>query len=154
LISESGSQFRVGQRITYQLTPCNVPLANTQLLVISDTLSHGLTGLRIANRSWQIIANQTFSNGSTSILAVYTGSLTTAGRGTLPPLTFSGQLTAADSPFVTSLAAVAALAGSGSVGPPPPGSSGSSGPIGVSLNANVTGWAVAVDILPVVPTKL
>jgi chitinase len=152
LISTSGHQFQAGQEVTYQLTPCNVSLTGTQMIVISDTILGGLTDLRVVNNNWQIIANPTFSNGSMEIIAIYTGPRRTTADGTLPPLILSGKLTATSS-LVTSIGVVALLAGtSGSFQPSP--SSQALGPIGlVSLNANITGWAATMDTLPVLLPK-
>jgi uncharacterized repeat protein (TIGR01451 family) len=152
LISKSGKQFQVGQQVTYHLTPCNVSLTGIQMTVLSDTISGGLTNLRVANNNWQIISNPTLPNRSTEIIAIYTGPPITTASGTLPPLIFSGTLTAAAFPSVSSFGVVATLAStSGSLTPLQ--SSRPLGPIALSLNANITGWAVAVDTLPVLQKK-
>jgi chitinase len=152
LISKNGYQFQVGQQVTYQLTPCNVSLTGTQMIVLSDTISGGLTNLRVANKNWQIISNPTLPNSSMEIIAIYTGPPRTTAGGTLPPLVFSGTLTTAAFPSVSSFVVVATLAGtSGSLRPSQP--SRPLGPIAVSLNANITGWAAAVDTLPVLSPK-
>ncbi|HEX3640436.1 MAG TPA: hypothetical protein VHV10_04035 [Ktedonobacteraceae bacterium] len=151
-IGKSGNQLQVGQVVTYQLMPCNIPAAGAQMIVISDTISGGLTGLKTLSRNWQIISNPTLTNGSIEIIAIYTGSRTLAPGGILPPFIFSGRLTAAASPVVTSFGLVALVEGtSGALGPS--GLSGASGPIGVSLNANITNWAGAVDTLSVLSPK-
>ena len=151
-ISTSGDQFQAGQEVTYRLTPCNVSLTGTQMVAISDTILGGLTDLKVANNNWQIVSNPTFSNGSQEIIALYTGPLRTTADGTLPPLIVSGKLTTASS-LVTSIGVVALLAGtSGSFKPSP--ALNSLGPIGmISLNASITGWAAAMDTLPVLLPK-
>jgi hypothetical protein len=150
LISKSSNQLQIGQVVTYQLTPCNVPLTSTQIIAISDTISGGLADLKATSQNWQVISNPAFSSGSTGIVAIYTGPRSTAT--TLPPLTFTGKLTATASPFVTSFGVIATLnAMTGALGPS--ASSQPLGPIGVSLNANITNWAVAVDTLSVLLSR-
>jgi len=152
LISKSSNQIQIGQVVTYQLTPCNVPLAGMQIIAISDTISGGLTDLKATSRNWQVISMPTFSSGSTGIVAIYTGPRSTDFATTLPPLTFTGKLTAAASPFVTSFGVIATLnAMTAALGPA--ASSQPLGPIGVSLNTNITNWAVAVDTLSVLLPK-
>jgi len=155
LIGKSGNQLQVGQEVTYQLTPCNLPVVGAQMIVISDTISAGLTGLKATTNNWQIVYNTRLSNGSLQIIALYTGPRTRASSSTLPPLTFSGQLTKAATPFVTSFGVVATLDGTlGSLGPSAPTKpSAPSGMLGVSLNANVTDLASAGDTLSVLLPK-
>jgi hypothetical protein len=148
LISKSSNQIQIGQVVTYQLTPCNVPLVGTQIIAISDTITGGLTDLKATTSNWQIISTPAFSSGSIGIVAIYTGSHSTSIGATLPPLTFTGKLTAAASPFVTSFGIIAILNAIGAeLGPS--AASQPLGPIGLSLNANITNWAVAVDTLSV-----
>jgi hypothetical protein len=147
-IGKSGSRFQVGQQVTYALTPCHLSSANNVMIFITDTLSAGLTGLKSNSTNWQIVYNYIFGSGSMTVVALYTGPRTMAPGSPLPPFTFSGMLTAAAVPRLTSFGLVATVDGpSGSLGPL--GSSGSLGSLGLSLNAKITGWAAAVDTLSV-----
>jgi hypothetical protein len=89
------------------------------------------------------------------IVALYTGSRTMPAGSALPPFTFSGVLTPAAVPLVTSVGAVVTLDGAaGAIGPSAlTGPSGLPGTLGLSLNAKVTGGAATVDTLPVQSTK-
>ncbi|HEY4035568.1 MAG TPA: hypothetical protein VGL94_16545 [Ktedonobacteraceae bacterium] len=147
-IAKNGSQFQVGQQVTYSLTPCHLPSAGNTMIVITDTISAGLTGLKSTSNNWQIVYNYMFGNGSMTVVALYTGPRTIASGSSLPPFTFSGMLTAAAAPRLTSFGLVATVdPPSGSLGPS--GLSGSLGSLGLSLNTKITGWAAAVDTLSV-----
>jgi hypothetical protein len=142
-IGRSGSQFQIGQQVTYVLTPCHIPLVGNAMIFIADTISAGLTGLKSNSTNWQIVYNYPFGNGSMTVLALYTGPRPTTPDGVLPPFTFSGMLTAAAVPRLISFALVSTVDGSsGSLG-----TSGPSGSLGLSLNAKITGWAAALDTL-------
>lgn len=143
-IGKSGNQFRVGQRVTYTLMPCHLASVDNATIVITDTLSAGLTGVKSNSTNWQIFYNYAFGNGSMTIAALYTGPRVTASSGILPPFTFSGVLTAAAVPRLTSFGLVTTVGQpSGSLG----SSGGSLGSLGLSLNAKITGWAAAIDTL-------
>jgi hypothetical protein len=146
-ITKSGTQFQAGQQVTYLLTPCNVPLTGTQMIVISDTILGGLTDLKVANDNWQIVSKPTFSSTSMELMAIYTGPMRTSADSGLPPLILNGKVTAA-SPLVTSIGMVALIATtSGTFGPAQPQQP--LGPIGLSLNTSIANWAGAVDTLSV-----
>ncbi len=142
-IGRSGSQFRIGQQVTYVLTPCRIPLVGNAMIFIADTISAGLTGVKSNGTNWQIVYNYAFGNGSMTVVALYTGPRPTAPDSILPPFTFSGMLTAAAVPRLISFALVTTVDGSsGTVG-----TLGPSGSLGLSLNTKITGWAAALDTL-------
>jgi hypothetical protein len=144
-ISTNGSQFQVGQQVAYTLTACLPALANNTLVFISDTLSIGLANLRTTNPDWQIVYASSFGNGSMTVIALYVGPATIAANSALPPFAFSGTLAAAAVPRLTSIGVVATVAPtSGSLAP-----LGSSGLLGLSLNAEITDWAAAVNTISV-----
>lgn len=145
MIDKFGNQFQVGQPVTYVLTPCHFSSASSSMIVITDTLSAGLTDLKSNSANWQIVYNYMFGNGSMTIIALYSGPRPKTSDSALPPFTFSGRLSAAAVPRLTSFGLVATLdTPSGSLG-----QSGSSGTLGLSLNAKITNWAAAVDTLTV-----
>ncbi len=141
-ISRSGSQFQVGQKVTYALTVCHLPQTGTPAILISDIISAGLTGLKSNSNNWQIVYNSAFSNGSIMVVALYTGPRTIPPGSTLPPFSFSGVLTPAAAPLLTSFGLAVTLEGT-------PGLTGLPGSLGVSLSAKITSGAATVDTLSV-----
>ncbi len=147
-ISRSGGQFQVGQQVTYALTVCHLPQTGTPAILISDIISAGLTGLKSNSNNWQIVYNSAFSNGSIMVVALYTGPRTIPPGSTLPPFSFSGVLTPAAAPLLTSFGLAVTLEGtSGSLGTL--GLTGLPGSLGVSLSAKITSGAATVDTLSV-----